>query len=77
MKTDETKIPVTGANHSGDREEKNYQTKFTNNITSRQEQFGVFTITRRWFKALLVWLACQGALPDYLAGLLSGGLRHD
>jgi hypothetical protein len=75
MIANKEKIPVNGANHSGDREKQNNQYECTQGCITRQEAF--VSISRRFLKSFLVWIACWELLPAALVVLLSGGLKND
>lgn len=76
MRSDETKIPVNGANHHGDVNKQNTSDLNMRYTKKCQESSRVITI-RQFIKSLLVWLACWEMLPAALTVLLMEGLRHD
>ncbi len=72
MKTDKTKNPVNGANHSGDRGKQNNQTKCTNNIPKRQEGFQTAITPRwRWLEILIIKQTSLEMLPAAIVVLLA------
>ncbi|EKD87971.1 MAG: hypothetical protein ACD_35C00111G0001 [uncultured bacterium] len=74
MKSDEIKIPVNGANHSGDREEQNNQIKCTHNTPNRQGRFQTaITYKGRWLEIFITKQTSLVMLPAAIVVLIAWG----